>query len=68
MKEMIIFIGFFIFCISILTFIAFQAFNQPYVYKSWSRQECVYIEFADGTKADCDKLDEISSYELIWVE
>lgn len=68
MKEMIIFICFFIFCISILTFIAFQAFNQPYVYKSYSRQECVYIELADGTQLDCSKLNEISSYELIWVE
>lgn len=68
MKEMIIFIGFFIFCISILTFIAFQAFNQPYVYKSYSRQECVYIELADGTQLDCSKLNEINSYELIWVE
>ena len=68
MKEIIIFIGFFIFAISILAFIVFEAFNQPYVFKSWSRQECVYIEFADGSKADCSKLDEIGSYELIWVE
>lgn len=71
MKDLIIIISLFIFgVLSVYTFflVVNEAINQPYVYKSWSRQECVFIEYADGTTSDCSKLKELGSYELKWVE
>lgn len=52
----------------VLALVLHSYLSMPYVYKSWSQQECKFIEFADGTQTSCDKLDEIGAYEVIWVE
>lgn len=50
------------------SFLFFSFLNVPYVYKSWETQECKYIEYADGTKDTCDKVEQLGGYELIWTK
>lgn len=55
----------------VLALVLHSYLSMPYVYKSWSSQECKYIEFSDGTIKGCDTvkdLKELGAYELIWIE
>lgn len=46
-------------------FYAFNAWlNIPYVHKSWTTKECLFVEHADGTKTSCKELPK--KYELVW--
>ena len=36
----------------------------PYVHKSYSTKECLFIEYSDGSTSDCTKIPE--RYDLVW--
>ena len=38
----------------------------PYVHKSWTTKECLFVEYSDGeiSKSDCNNLP--SRFELVW--
>jgi hypothetical protein len=68
MKELISLSCYLIVAFSLLVYAIHDAINTPCVYKSWSTQECKYIQYADGTITNCDKLEQIKTYDLVWVE
>ena len=47
-----------------LCYVFYNFLSIPYVHKSWTTKECLFVEYADGSKSDCKELP--SKYELIW--
>ena len=55
-------------CTCSLVAIAEELLDRPTVYTSTETGQCVFIQFADGTRADCSELDQDEKYYHAWAK
>lgn len=63
--------SFFICVVSVAVFAALlciinELLNRPTIYTSWSTKKCDFIEYADGSRADCSMIDPTKKYYHGW--
>lgn len=54
----------FVLVVGVFIYGFFAWLNIPYVHKSYSTKECLFIEYADGTLHNCDVMPR--RYEIKW--